>query len=124
MSSSILNKFLNLLTNDKHSLPEGVKPKNIANISFQPNSFDSDKYTVNVWFKNVDLPNQTTFKYKYLSLDGCIKIKDELAKELIAIDDDLFTDDMVEEKINYSEEKKQINDIPSGSFFENSNIED
>ncbi len=115
-TNDILKKFIAGLSNDKHTLPDYVEAKYINNISFQPISFDSNNYIVNVWFKNVpEIPNQTTFKYKHLSIDSCLKIKKELANKLINCEDDLFTSD---ETNDILVTPKNIGKIEEGSFFD------
>ncbi len=115
-TNDILKKFIAGLSNDKHTLPDYVEAKHINNISFQPISFDSNNYIVNVWFKNVpEIPNQTTFKYKHLSIDSCLKIKKELANKLINCEDDLFTSD---ETNDILVTPKNIGKIEEGSFFD------
>lgn len=114
--SKILEKFMSRLVNKGQALPPDINPSDIANISFQP-MLGVDKYTVNVWFKaHTGIPNQTTYKYQHLTIDGCLKLKQEIETVLVATDDELFSDNDISSLV--SEEKKETEEIePPDSFF-------
>lgn len=118
--SKILEKFINKLEHKKTKLPSDISVNDITSISFQPMSFTSELYVVNVWFSHEDIPNQTTFKYKALSLEKCKLLQNELAKATIHNEDDLFTEDSIEEDIDsLSDKPTQKNS--SDSFFNKPN---
>ena len=121
----VLEKFMKRLRDtDGKPIPENVTVLDINNISFHT-PLGSKEYVFNVWFKphTTGLANRKTYSYRIGSIEKCLQIKEMMDKVYNMEEDDLFSDDEVQEDSSLLVTTKESNDFISRSSSSNQETE-